>query len=111
MLNPDRVGVMSSAGHAVGVEMTLAAHPPADADAVTDLIEALVDTLDVAGFIPSVSATGMGATFRLSVEVITQGTELHALEAGIAGITKALAEAGVEDAANVRPFFRELQPA
>jgi hypothetical protein len=102
---------MSSAGHAVGVEMTLAADPPADADAVTDLIEVLVDSLDEAGFTPSVSATGVGVAVRLSVEVITQGSELHALEAGIAAITKALAEAGVEDAADVRPYFRELQPA
>lgn len=100
--------------HVVGVHMTLESSPPATVDDITDLIEVLTDALDEARLMPSVSSAGVGRSFELTIEVVVEGPELSALEAGIAAINKALAHADVDAdrdfaPSHVTPTIRALE--
>lgn len=98
--------------HIVGLEVVLEAVPPASADDVTDLIEAVVDALDEAGYEASVGSTGYGADLTLTVEVVVAGGSLDAFETGVTAINKALSVAGVRDqATDVNATVRALEPA
>lgn len=82
-------------------------------DDVTDLIETVIDALDDQGFAPSVRSSGAGTSVRMTVEVIASTGDLRSFEAGVAAITRALAQAGIDatGAAVEHPSFRALLPA
>ena len=66
-------------------------------DAVTDLIERLVDALDAEGFEADVSTEVVGLTFKVVVGVpVDEPSEMQALHTAISGIASAFAAIGTE---------------
>lgn len=81
--------------YVVGCEVTLAG-ASLDANAVTDLIEVVVDELDRVVSEPSVSTSGTGGEVVMTVEVtVDEPDEVEALHAGFSAIRSALHAAEV----------------
>lgn len=102
-----------TAMYVVEVEMSIRSTTDVTPGHVTDLIEFLVDFLDEEGLDPDVRASGTGDLVVLTIEVVVEGSEMVALETGVAAINKALAKAdvGVDVPTDVHPSLRALEPA
>lgn len=101
---------VTQVAHVLGMNLVLDAAEPVTADAIADIVEKVVDALDDLGYPPSVSTSGAGSTFTMTVEVATASDDLRSFEAGVAAIALALASVGVAvDTRVEHPTFRSLE--
>jgi hypothetical protein len=112
-------GTVMTMVYEVGLDATLVSEESdhADAGAVTDYIERLIDALDEAGYEGDVTITGTGPRVEISVSVIVSGDhEMAIVATGIKAISHAFDTVGTEHpfsgptAVRPRPAA-DLQPA
>ncbi len=106
--------------YVVGLALTVTpidAAAPITPDAVTDMVEAIVDRLDEQGLVPDVGAEGFGPEVKLRIEVlVADDSEARALVSGVTAIEQALEAAGIEpegmgSPSHLEPSVKILEPA